>query len=253
MRRQEHSIPAQRQELLRYAEKHNYHVLREYLDEAISGDDTRRRVGFLRMREDAQQGEFSVVLCWDQDRFGRFDPIEGGHWILPFRDAGVRLETIAQGKIDWNDFAGRLIYLVQQEGKHAYLRDLSRNVTRGFLNAAKNGRGGTGGRAPGRLQATTTGKSWSIPSGRPWSAVSTTNTSSRPQVSAPSPISSTAKASLRTGATSGPALPFGTYCRTANTREPLSASRTGSASTMRSRMARLSNGGRPIARRNRNR
>ena len=100
------------------------------------------------MREDAQQGEFSVVLCWDQDRFGRFDPIEGGHWILPFRDAGVRLETIAQGKIDWNDFAGRLIYLVQQEGKHAYLRDLSRNVTRGFLNSAKNGRGGTGGRAP---------------------------------------------------------------------------------------------------------
>ena len=118
--RQEHSIPAQRQELLSYAEKHGYKILREYLDEAISGDDTRRRVGFLRMREDAQQGEFSVVLCWDQDRFGRFDPIEGGHWILPFRDAGVRLETIAQGKIDWNDFAGRLIYLVQQEGKHAY-------------------------------------------------------------------------------------------------------------------------------------
>ena len=146
--RQEHSIPAQREELCRYAEKHGYKILREYLDEAISGDDTRRRVGFLRMREDAQQGEFSVVLCWDQDRFGRFDPIEGGHWILPFRDAGVRLETIAQGKIDWNDFAGRLIYLVQQEGKHAYLRDLSRNVTRGFLNSAKNGRGGTGGRAP---------------------------------------------------------------------------------------------------------
>ena len=146
--RQEHSVPAQRQELLRYAEKHGYQVLREYLDEAISGDDTGRRVGFLRMREDAQQGEFTVVLCWDQDRFGRFDPIEGGYWILPFRNAGVRLETIAQGKIDWTDFAGRLIYLVQQEGKHAYLRDLSRNVTRGFLNAAKDGRGGTGGRAP---------------------------------------------------------------------------------------------------------
>lgn len=150
--RQEHSIPAQRQELLRYAEKHGYKVLREYLDEAISGDDTRRRVGFLRMREDAQQGEFSVVLCWDQDRFGRFDPIEGGHWILPFRDAGVRLETIAQGKIDWNDFAGRLIYLVQQEGKHAYLRDLSRNVTRGLLASANTRRVGTGGTSPQGLR-----------------------------------------------------------------------------------------------------
>jgi len=147
--RQEHSIEAQEAELRRYADKHGYTVLRKYTDEAISGDATERRTGFLRMRDDAQQGEFSVVLCWDQDRFGRFDPIEGGFWILPFRNAGVRLETIAQGRIDWNDFAGRLIYLVQQEGKHAYLRDLSRNVTRGQLNSAKNTRGGTGGRAPG--------------------------------------------------------------------------------------------------------
>ena len=78
----------------------------------------------------------------------------------------MRLETVAQGKIDWNDFAGRLIYMVQQEGKHAYLRDLSRNVTRGFFNAAKDGRGGTGGLPPpGTRNAT--GKSWSIPRGRP--------------------------------------------------------------------------------------
>lgn len=146
--RQEHSIEAQRSELTSYAAKNGYRIVGEYLDEAISGDDTGRRTAFLQMRDDATKGDFAVVLCWDQDRFGRFDPIEGGFWILPFRNAGVRLETVAQGKIDWCDFAGRLIYLVQQEGKHAYLRDLSRNVARGQLNAAKNGRGGTGGRAP---------------------------------------------------------------------------------------------------------
>jgi site-specific DNA recombinase len=64
----------------------------------------------------------------------------------------VRLETIAQGKIDWNDFAGRLIYLVQQEGKHAFLRDLSRNVTRGLLSSAQAGGGGTGGASPQGLR-----------------------------------------------------------------------------------------------------
>jgi hypothetical protein len=93
------------------------------------------------MRGDAASGEFTLVLCWDQDRFGRFDPIEAGHWILPFRNAGVRLETVAQGRIDWNDLAGRLTYLVQQEGKYAFLRDLSRNVARGQMQAAKDGRG----------------------------------------------------------------------------------------------------------------
>jgi site-specific DNA recombinase len=145
--RQERSIGDQRTELVAYAKKHGYIVLREYTDPGISGDDTKRRKGFLQMRDDAAKGEFSVVLCWDQDRFGRFDPIEGGYWILPFREAGVRLETIAQGKIDWNDFAGRLLYLVQQEAKHEYLKDLSRNVIRGALAAAKEGRG-TGGRPP---------------------------------------------------------------------------------------------------------
>ncbi len=146
--KQDKSIPAQRDELLAYATRQGYRVIREYVDSAISGDETGKRTGFLRMRDDVVQGEFSVVLCWDQDRFGRFDPIEGGYWILPFRDAGVRLETIAQGKIDWTDFAGRLLYVVQQEAKHAYLRDLSRNVTRGVLAATKNGRSGTGGRCP---------------------------------------------------------------------------------------------------------
>ena len=109
--RQERSIADQRAELLAYATKHGYRILREYTDAGVSGDDTKRRAGFLRMREDSQKGEFQVVLSWDQDRFGRFDPIEGGYWILPFRNAGVRLETIAQGRIDWNDFAGRLLYL----------------------------------------------------------------------------------------------------------------------------------------------
>ena len=142
--RQERSIADQRAELLAYATKHGYRILREYTDSGVSGDDTKRRAGFLRMREDAQKGEFQVVLAWDQDRFGRFDPIEGGYWILPFRNAGVRLETIAQGRIDWNDFAGRLLYLVQQEAKHAYLRDLSRNVLRGQVAKAREGRGADG-------------------------------------------------------------------------------------------------------------
>lgn len=142
--RQERSIGDQRTELISYAEKHGYKILREYVDPAISGDDTARRTGFLTMREDSQKGEFSVVLCWDQDRFGRFDPIEGGYWILPFRNAGVRLETIAQGKIDWNDFAGRMLYMIQQEGKHAYLRDLSRNSIRGQLAKAREGKGSGG-------------------------------------------------------------------------------------------------------------
>ena len=65
------------------------------------------------------------MLCWDQDRFGRWDSIEAGFQIKPFRDAGVSLVTLNDGKIDWNEYIGRLTYTIKQEGKHQFLRDLS--------------------------------------------------------------------------------------------------------------------------------
>lgn len=142
------SIPAQRTELEKYAKAHGYTIVREYVDSAISGDDTERRAGFLAMREAAGRGEFDVILAWDQDRFGRFDLLDAGHWIYPFRQAGVRLETIAQGKIDWEDLTGQFVYSANQLGKAQFLRDLSRNTTRGLLASARDGRGGTGGSTP---------------------------------------------------------------------------------------------------------
>jgi DNA invertase Pin-like site-specific DNA recombinase len=138
--RQEASIPEQREAVQALAQRNGYRILREYLDEGVSGDDTERRAGFLSMREDAtNRGDFAAILCWDQDRFGRFDTLDAGYWIKPIRDAGVRLVTVAQGEIDWEDFGGRLLYTVQQEGKHQFLRDMSRNVLRGMLAKARRG------------------------------------------------------------------------------------------------------------------
>ncbi len=137
--KQEASPVQQRQEIKKLAERDGYRIVRWYVDEGISGDATEKRLGFQRMIQDAKGGEFHAVLCWDQDRFGRFDSIEAGHWIHPIREHGVYLVTVAQGKIDWNDFAGRMLYGIQQEGKHAYLRDLSKNVCRGLRAKAQRG------------------------------------------------------------------------------------------------------------------
>ncbi len=147
--RQDHSIESQRAELTRLIEKRSDHkIVAEYLDEAISGDDTDRRVGFLQMRDDAKTDKFDKVLVWDQDRFGRFDLIDGGHYIRPFRQGGIVLETIAQGLVDWEDLTGQLIYSVNQIGKAQFLRDLARNTCRGMLSSARDGRAGTGGPSP---------------------------------------------------------------------------------------------------------
>ncbi len=152
--KQEASIPAQIKAVEHYAEQHGFEILRDYRDEGISGDATEKRLDFQRMMADVSAGDFEVVLCWDQDRFGRFDPIEGGYWIKPMRDAEVRLETVAQGPIDWNDFAGRIVWTVHQEAKNSYLSDLSRNVLRGHVEKAQRGEW-SGGKPPYGYRAET--------------------------------------------------------------------------------------------------
>jgi DNA invertase Pin-like site-specific DNA recombinase len=135
--RQEASIPRQKQSVEAYAETHGYQISREYVDEGISGDATERRAGFLRMREDAVVGDFRVILCWDKDRFGRFDSIEQGYWVKPLRDAGVRLVTVTQGAIDWNSFGGRIVDAALAESKHEFLRTLGHNTAAGHVRNAQ--------------------------------------------------------------------------------------------------------------------
>ena len=139
--KQDKSIESQRAEMLAWLEREKLCILWEYLDEGISGDDTRRRVAFQKMINDAESGavDFQFIVCWDQDRFGRFDSLEAGRWIFPLREAGVVLRT-PKGPISWNTFEERLLFTVQQEGKHTFLRDLSRNATRGKLSTARDGR-----------------------------------------------------------------------------------------------------------------
>ncbi len=140
-RSQDASPEQQQTEAVKLAGREGCEIVRWYdKDLAISGDATERRKDFQRMIADAERGAFDVIICWDQDRFGRFDSIEAGRWIFPLRQAGVRLLTVGQGWIDWTSFAGRLIYSVQQEGKNQYLVDLSRNVCRGRLAAMRAGR-----------------------------------------------------------------------------------------------------------------
>lgn len=138
--KQEASPHQQRDEIEQLASRDGYRIIRWYSDEGISGDATDKRLGFQRMIEDADRKDFEAILCWDMDRFGRFDSIEAGRWIYPLRQNGVYLVTVAQGKIDWSDFASRMLYGIQQEGKHAYLRDLSRNVCRGLREKANQGK-----------------------------------------------------------------------------------------------------------------
>lgn len=138
--KQEASIAEQRNAVQKYADEHGYRILRWYTDDGISGDATEKRHDFQKMVADASnRRDFQAILCWDQDRFGRFSPHEASYWTFPLAKAGVTLVTTNKGPIDWNDFVQWLTYSVNQHGKHEFLRDLSRNVLRGQIEAAQAG------------------------------------------------------------------------------------------------------------------
>ncbi len=145
--RQEASIADQRAAVERFAKANGYHILREYVDEGISGDKTEKRVAFQEMIRHANGGEFKAILCWDQARFGRFDSVEAGYWIHPLRKAGVCLVTLDDGRVDWSDFTSRMMSAIKQEGKNQYLIDLSKDVTRGMTALAVQGKW-PGGKPP---------------------------------------------------------------------------------------------------------
>lgn len=64
------SIENQRQLLQQYSRTHDFEIVREYQDEAMSGLSD-KRPGFLQMMEDAKKGVFDVILAKNQSRFSR--------------------------------------------------------------------------------------------------------------------------------------------------------------------------------------
>ena len=103
------------------------------------------REGFQRLMSDAETGTFKAILCWDQDRFSRFSPLEANHYWYLLDTAGVHIATVAQGRLNFDDLGEWLKASVVQHGKAEYLKDLARNVKRGQREAASRGEwmGGT--------------------------------------------------------------------------------------------------------------
>ena len=138
--KQENSIPRQQELVFNFCKLHGYIVAQEYLDAGISGTELARRPQFRKMLQDAQAGLFDGIVCDDADRFGRFDVIDSGEIIAPLRRAGIWLETVAQNRIDWESFGGRISAAIIQEAKNMEQEANSRRALTGMIRAAQMGK-----------------------------------------------------------------------------------------------------------------
>ena len=144
---QEQSLGDQRKALEVYARDHDYVIIKEFVDDAVSGTSTEGRDAFKAMVKAALNGErsFEAILVWDIRRFSRGDVDEAGYYRHLLRQHGVEVLYIAENLTgdDVDDLIiGTKQWLARQESK-----DKSKVTIRGMLSLIEKGHW-AGGIAP---------------------------------------------------------------------------------------------------------
>ena len=130
---QEQSIEGQVASARDYAERKGYNIIHLYADRAKTGmNDNREELQ--QMLADALKGEFTVVIVWKVDRFGRNrEDITFNKYRL--RKAGVRLECSAEAIPDGPE--GVILESLFEGMAEYFSLQLSQNVRRGLMESAK--------------------------------------------------------------------------------------------------------------------
>ncbi len=129
----EQSIEGQLANAAEYAKKHGYNIIRQYCDRAKSGTNDNREE-FQRMLSDCASKQFSVIIVWKVDRFGR-NREEITFNKYKAKKHGVRVEYVAENITDSPE--GVILESVLEGMAEYYSLQLSQNIKRGYLESAK--------------------------------------------------------------------------------------------------------------------
>ena len=135
--RQEQSIGDQRREITRYAAENDYHILREYVDDAISGTSADSRPAFQQMIADARGGAFRAVLVWASDRFSRGDVTETEHYRYLLRASGTTVVSVTENYLHRDGIDADVLRTVKQFQNRQFSISLSQNTLRGQISSVK--------------------------------------------------------------------------------------------------------------------
>lgn len=136
----EQSIDGQLAAARQYAEKKGYTIIKEYCDRAKTGTNDNREA-FQQMLSDTAKKQFSVIIVWKVDRFGRNrEEITFNKYRA--KKNGVRVEYVAENLPDSPEAV--ILESVLEGMAEYYSLQLSQNVKRGLLENAKAHRAVTG-------------------------------------------------------------------------------------------------------------
>jgi site-specific DNA recombinase len=137
---QDKSIDRQRSEVMPHCQRQGYRVVAEHQDEGISGSEVERRPGLQRLLALAKARQIDGVVVDDLDRLARLDLLELGVLLSPLRKAGVWVESCAQGRMDYNTMAGRIMLGIGGEAKRGEQLATARRSLTAHLERARDRR-----------------------------------------------------------------------------------------------------------------
>lgn len=129
----EQSIEGQLAAARRYAIEHDYNIIHEYCDRARTGTNDNREE-FQHMLKDTAKHQFTVIIVWKVDRFGR-NREELLFNKYKCKKNGVRVEYVAESISSGPE--GVIMEALFEGMAEYYSLQLSQNVSRGYLESAK--------------------------------------------------------------------------------------------------------------------
>ncbi len=133
--RQEQSLGDQRTEISRWARENGFGIIKEYIDDAISGTSAKGRPGFMQMIADAERREFEGVIVWSSDRFSRANLTETEHFRYVLGEAGVTVHSVTEDFVAKEGLDGDVLRAVKQHMNRQYSVSLSQNTLRGQVSS----------------------------------------------------------------------------------------------------------------------
>ena len=126
------SIEGQLKECYAFAERSDLRVVREYVDEHLTGTND-KRTQFLQMIEDSKRKGFQFVVVYQLDRFAR-NRYDSATYKAKLKKSGVRVLSAKENITD--DASGILIEGVLESMAEYYSAELSQKVKRGIAITA---------------------------------------------------------------------------------------------------------------------
>ncbi len=108
---QQYSLDNQADAIARYAEAHDFIVVRTFSDEAKSGLSINRRNGLKQLLKETVEGhtDFRAILVYDVSRWGRFqDADEAAHYEFLCKSSGAPVYYCAETFSDESGFSATI-------------------------------------------------------------------------------------------------------------------------------------------------